>query len=124
MVQQTLVECSFLIPTRRDRNLSDGDLHATDAWEWLDDELYARFGGRTIAPGLYEGFYQDPDTKQRVPDQSRKYIVAVAPFVVDDLRVLLRAACGVFQQKCIYLSVAGQVEFVEAKPDEQNEGVH
>jgi len=124
MVQEALVECSFLIPIRRDRNLSDGELHATDAWAWLDDELYVRFGGRTIAPGLYEGFYPDPDTKQRVDDQSRKFIVAVAHAGVDELRGLLRLACGVFQQKCIYLAVAGQVEFVEAKPDEPNEGGH
>jgi hypothetical protein len=123
MVQEALVECSFLIPMRRDSNLSDGEVHSTDAWEWLDDELYARFGGRTVAPGLYEGFYQDPDTKQRVSDQSRKYIVAVPQPGVDGLRALLRAACATFQQKCIYLAVAGQVEFVEAKPDEPNQGV-
>jgi hypothetical protein len=24
----------------------------------------------------------------------------------------LRDACGIFEQKCVYLSVAGQVEFV------------
>ncbi len=124
MAKEALVECSFLIPTRRDQNLSDGDLHGADAWEWLDDELYARFGGRTIAPGLYEGFYQDPDTKQRVGDQSRKYVVAVHQSGVDGLRALLGEACGVFQQKCIYLAVAGQVEFVEGKPDEPSEGVH
>jgi hypothetical protein len=122
-VPQVLVECSFLIPTRRDAYLSDGELHSTESWQWLDDELYARFDGRTVAPGLYEGFYRDPDTKQRVPDQSRRYIVAIHQSGVNDLRVLLAVACGVFQQKCIYLSVAGQVEFIEAKPDEPNPGV-
>ncbi len=111
-----------MIPTHRDANLSDGELHSTEAWQWLDDELYARFDGRTIAPGLYEGFYRDPDTKGRVPDQSRRYIVAVRQSGVGDLRAVLALACGVFQQKCIYLSIAGQVEFIEAKPDESNPG--
>ena len=52
MVQEALVECSFLIPIRRDANLADGQVHTTEAWESLDDELYAQFHGRTIAPGL------------------------------------------------------------------------
>jgi hypothetical protein len=42
---------------------------------------------------------------------------------MDDLRALLKAACATFHQKCIYLAVAGRVEFVEAKSDEPNEGV-
>lgn len=112
MVHGPVLECAFLIPIRRDVNLSDGDLHATDAWEWLDDELFERFDGRTIAPGLYEGFYRDPDTEERIPDESRKYIVAVSQSEIDKLRELLTAAKVVFQQKCLYLSVAGEVEFV------------
>ena len=54
-----LVECSFLIPLRRDANLSDGALHPAEAWEWLDNELYCRFSGGTMAPGEYYGSYQD-----------------------------------------------------------------
>jgi len=115
------VECSFFIPIRRDANLSDGDLHSAEVWEWLDDELYAHFEGRTIAPGLYEGFYQDPGTKQRVSDQSRQYIVAVKTSALDQLRSLLAQACVRFHQKCIYLSVADQVEFIEADDHEPNE---
>jgi hypothetical protein len=38
---------------------------------------------------------------------------------VRKLRSLLRKACGVFQQKCIYLSVAGYVEFVEGRRREK-----
>ncbi len=56
----TTVECSFLIPVRRDSALSDGRPHPRKAWEWLDNELYVRFGGMTLAPGKYQGFYQDP----------------------------------------------------------------
>ena len=114
MVRTRFSECTFFIPIRRDANLSDGELHSVEMWEWLDDELFERFGGRTIAPGLYEGFYRDPDTKERVPDQSRKYFVAVSGTRIRSLRDLLRDACTRFRQKCIYLSVAGEVEFIEA----------
>jgi hypothetical protein len=112
MVREPVLECTFFIPICRDANLSDGEPHSTEAWEWLDDELFVQFGGRTIAPGLYDGFYRDPDTQERVPDQSRKYIVAVPKSQMDDLRNLLMQSRTVFQQKCIYLSVGGRVEFI------------
>ena len=114
MVRDPLLECSFLIPVRRDANLSDGQLHDPGVWNWLSDELHERFGAQTAAPGLYVGFYEDPDTHERVADESFKFIVAVAEARVGELRQLLSAACMLFQQKCIYLSVAGHVEFVEA----------
>jgi hypothetical protein len=44
---------------------------------------------------------------------SRRYIVALRREAVGELRALLREACRVFEQKSIYLSVAGYVEFVE-----------
>lgn len=110
----SLLECSFFIPLRRDANLSDGALHPTEAWEWLDNELFVRYGGGTMAPGEYHGFYQDPDTGQRVNDASNRFIVAISKQDLAGLRSLLTAACVIFAQKCIYLSVAGKVEFVEA----------
>lgn len=112
MVDEPLWECTFFIPVRRDGNLSDGQPHSTEAWEWLDSAMFDRFGGRTIAPGLYDGFYEDPDTKQRVPDKSRRFIVAVRQADLDDLRLFLGDARLVFQQKCIYLSIGGRVEFI------------
>ena len=114
MVREQVLECAFLVPIFRDEDLSDGDLHPTSAWDWLTGELYEHFQGLTIAPGFYLGIYRDPDAQRRVDDQSRKYIVAVPEDQIDQLRVLLTQACRVFHQKCIYLSVAGKVEFVEA----------
>jgi hypothetical protein len=114
MARKRLLECSFFIPIRRDRALSDGEEHAAEAWLWLQDQLFP-FGGATRAIELYEGWYEDRDTGQRVTDLSRRYVVAVPAGKVKALWQVLRQACGVFQQKCIYLSVVGQVEFVEGK---------
>jgi hypothetical protein len=111
---QPVFECSFLIPVRRDTNLSDGKLHEPEAWQQLVDELYQRFGGGTRSRERYEGFYRDPDTGEQVSDESVKYIVAVPRARVRDVRSFLSEMCELFQQKCIYLSVAGRVEFIEA----------
>jgi hypothetical protein len=78
------------------------------------------FGGGTCDTDVKKGWYLDPDTGERVPDRSMRYTVAVPPGKVPRLRAVLREACGVFQQKCIYLSVAGHVEFVEG-PSHENE---
>ncbi len=59
-----------------------------------------------------------PDTGKRVTDRSRNYRVALTREDLGDLRALLREACAVFAQKCIYLSVAGHVEFVKGPSDE------
>jgi len=109
-----LLECSFLIPMRGDRSLSDGKPHSKKAWAWLDRELYF-FGGATRSTEPVEGWYVDPDTGKRVEDLSRKYTVAVARSELFQLRSVLREACVIFQQKCIYLSIAGRVEFVHRK---------
>lgn len=113
MAQEALVECSFFIPIRRDAVLSDGHSHSAETASWLDNELYLQFEGRTIAPGFYEGCYKDPDTDEQVTDQSRKYTVAMLRSQVDALRSLLSVACILFQQKCIYLNVAGEGEFIK-----------
>ena len=112
MTSAGIVECSFFIPLRRDANVSDGEAHPPEAWDWLDNELWHRFKGGSMAPGQYHGFYEDPDTGSRVDDESFRFIVAVPKQEVEGLRMLLSAACVIFAQKCIYLSVAGKVEFV------------
>jgi hypothetical protein len=117
VARKRLLECSFLIPLQRDANLSDGKLHTRKAWNWLEEQLLV-FGGGTMATQQYKGWYQDPDTHQPVTDLSREYFVALAREEVGRLRSLLKEACRVFWQKCIYLSVAGHVEFVERARDE------
>jgi hypothetical protein len=112
-----LLECSFLIPVRRDKVLSDGQLHRRTAWKWLENQLML-FDGATTALQLYEGWYPDPDTGKRVRDRSRKFWVALPADGLAQLRSLLREACRVFQQKSIYLSVAGHVEFLRGPDNE------
>ena len=107
-----LIECSFLIPLYGDDDLSAGELHATDAWEWLTDELFSRFGGVTVAPGEWIGSYTDPETGQRVEDKSRKFVIALPQNELPQLRELLGEAAVRFHQKCVYLSMAGEVEFI------------
>ena len=112
-----LLECSFLIPVRRDKNLSDGRPHKRKARTWLDIAL-GDFQGGARAKDPLHGFYLDPDTGKRVWDWSKKYFVALPRRELDSLRSLLRLACVVFQQKSIYLSIAGNVEFVRRPTDE------
>jgi hypothetical protein len=114
VARKPLVECGFYIPIHRDRLLSDGEQHLPEVWEWLEDRLFD-FGGATRGTELHVGFYVDRDTRQRVHDSSCHYVVALPRGRVRKLRALLREACREFQQKCIYLSVAGYVEFVEGR---------
>ena len=120
MVKDQVVECSFFIPIHPDRALSDRDEHSAEIWQWLQDELYRRFRGGTSAPGVYKGFYEDPNTGERVGDESHRFIVALRTSQVNQLRSLLSMACTLFAQKCVYLSIAGKVEFIRASGDEEN----
>jgi hypothetical protein len=74
--------------------------------------LQDTFGAGTIATGKCTGFYSDPDTGKRIDDRSYKYIVALREDWIDQLRDILREVCERFSQKCVHLSVAGEVEFV------------
>jgi hypothetical protein len=110
-VGRPLVECSFLIPLRGDKSLCDGGPHDLEAWEWFHNEYYVRFGGGTAAPGVYRGVWKNPQTGERIEDESYRFMIALPREQLDDLRGFLRELCQWFHQQCIYLSVAGYVEF-------------
>jgi hypothetical protein len=114
MVHDPLLECKFFIPVLRDANLSDGQYHEDRFWEWLVFVLFEKFGGFSTPAGTVHGYYRDPHTGDQVGDESHEFVLAIPESRIDELRRLLSAACVVFQQKCIYLSVAGKVEFIEA----------
>ena len=111
-MSEYFLECAFLVPIRRDSRFSDGELHSTAAWDWLESELWVRYRGRTRPLELYDGVYADK-SGNAVQDLSRKYFIALREEQIDDLRELLREAKGVFYQECFYLSVRGHVEFVD-----------
>jgi hypothetical protein len=85
----------------------------------LERELHS-FAGVTMVNATYEGWYVDKDTGEREKDVSWKYFVALSRPEVKELRAMLKTACEVFAQKCIYLSVAGHVEFVSRESHESN----
>lgn len=64
------------------------------------------------------GEYVDEAAKKVVGDLSRRYIVAIPRSKLEGLRQLLRKAANTFDQKAMYLSVAGEVEFVTARPED------
>ena len=113
-------ECSFLIPLQRDAEIADGKAHARSAWKWLHRELGLAFEAMTIAPGEYTGVWPSPLSKKNVSDKSKKYTIAIPRQRVQELRAILQKACVVFAQQSLYLSVAGNVEFIQA-PDNQEE---
>jgi hypothetical protein len=106
--QERWVECAFLVPVVRD---SDRAPHPPEAWKKLEDALYRTFHGYTGPMGPVHGAYDD--NGRRVDDESRQYVVAIPEAQVNELRALLRRAARMFDQKSIYLSVGGAVEFID-----------
>jgi hypothetical protein len=39
MARAKPIECQFLIPITRDPATSDGQVHESTAWDWLESEL-------------------------------------------------------------------------------------
>jgi hypothetical protein len=116
MSPDTLVECAFLLPIRRDAQISDGKFHDSDVWDWLYKELTSRFSVLVRAPGLYESVWKNPETGKVVREKSNKIYVAAK---LDDLsmfREFLVEVCKKLHLKTLYLSVAGYVEYVDATP--------
>jgi hypothetical protein len=115
MATQKLLECQFLIPLFRDSEISEGEPHEPKAWRWLEVELVQRFDGWCKTSETHEGAWKSTLSGKVSHDISRRYFVAVPKNNVKELRAILQLACVEFAQQCIYLSVAGNVEFVEAQ---------
>ena len=105
--------CVFLIPLVRD---SDRRQHVPVLWRRLLKGLMTSFGGFT-GPETVSGTWTPPGGGEPVTDLSRKYTVAVEEHRVDELRSLLRRAGNSFDQRVIYLEVAGFAEELEVRPE-------
>jgi len=121
-MNERLVECSFLLPIVRD---SDRAPHPPIVWRLLQDAIRAAFPQGHSGPELLykdvvtvPGEYVEDATKKVVRDESRRYTVAIPRSKVEGLRRLLRRTTNTFDQKAIYLSVAGEVEFVTPRPED------
>lgn len=64
------------------------------------------------------GAWSPGEGQAPVVDQSRKYTVAIPADQVDNLRDLLRRAGNSFDQRVIYLEVAGYAELLEVRPED------
>jgi hypothetical protein len=121
-MEERRVECSFLIPIVRD---SDRSPHPPIVWRLLQDAIRALFPQGHSGPELMykdvetvPGKYVEDATKRIVRDESRRYTVAISRSNLGKLRKLLKRAANTFDQRAIYLSVAGEVEFVTPKPED------
>lgn len=108
-----LVEARFLVPLREDLSIGNG-LHPYTRWETLHRDLFVKFGGWTLCPGVYHGTYQDPDTGKSVNDESRQYILAIERDQIPALREYLEVRVSVdFKQKSIYFNNGSTVELIK-----------
>jgi len=121
-MEERLVECSFLVPLVRD---SDRVVHSPIAWSLFQDAMREAFPkGHSGPEMMYKdvetvpGEYVDEAAKKVVGDVSRRYVVAIPRTKLEDLRQLLRKAANTVDQKAIYLSVAGEVEFVTPRSED------
>lgn len=115
-------ECVFLIPVVRD---SDRRPHPPILWRLLQDTLIRTFGAVTGPEavvyqkiGTVPGAWSPAEGNPPVEDLSRKYAVAIQADRVDELRALLRRAGNSFDQRSVYLSVAGIAELIEIRPED------
>jgi hypothetical protein len=110
------VQCEFFVPIARN---SDKQPHQPIAWTVLGNEIRRVFpaghsGPETFYRGdaLVPGEYEDNPGEPPIKDTSRRYLLAIPANKVDELRQLLRKAANTFDQKAMYLSIKGDVEFI------------
>lgn len=69
-------------------------------------------------PDPVSGAWSPGEGEEPVEDLSRKYTLAIAAYQVDELRTLLRKAGNSFDQRVMYLEVAGYAELLEVRPED------
>lgn len=115
--------CTFLVPVVRD---SDREPHPPLLWRSLQNVLVERFGALTGPeavlyyryPRPVAGTWSPDGDLDLVEDFSRRYTVAVTADQLDELRAVLRRAGNSFDQRVIYLEVAGYAELLEVRAED------
>jgi hypothetical protein len=103
---------------------SDRKPHPPILWRLLQDALVRLFEGlggpETVVyyrtPDPVSGSWSPGQGEEPVEDLSRKYTVALPAERVDELRALLCRAGNSFDQRVMYLEVAGYAELLEVRP--------
>jgi hypothetical protein len=112
----------FLVPLVRD---SDRRPHPPILWRLLQDALIERFDAMT-GPEMVlyyrnakplAGTWSPRQGAEPVEDLSRKYTVAITAKQVGELRDLLRRVGNSFDQRVMYLEVAGYAELLAVLPE-------
>jgi hypothetical protein len=115
MSKSKLKETRFLIPLRRDGEISDGKHHEVACWQLLDDELAGRFGGRTKSTEQLQGIWKNPKTGALTSDESVQFIVAVPEESLDELRGVLSFACVLFAHSASISVLPGPLSLLSQK---------
>lgn len=109
-------ECVFLIPLVRD---SDRRPHQPIVWDLLRNALRREFEAFHFDVATVPGeWISSDDPGNVVEDQCRKFTVAIPQDRVDELRRVLRRAGNSFDQREVYLAVAGYAELLKVKPED------
>lgn len=105
-----LVIYNIVIPCTDD---ATGLVHPIEKFDGWVIETAERFGGISVLGAWLRGLWYDGRTGGgAVEDLSNWYKVGIAPEREGELRDHVRAAAGLFGQRCIYLERAGEAEFV------------
>ena len=107
------IQTSFLTPCNEDSTIGNGKPHPPGRLDWLKSELCENFGGWTKAPGIYNGSWVNPATKEIVDDESHQWLIAIPKSHLNKMRVFIGEVALRFRQQCIFFSYEGRVEFIE-----------
>jgi hypothetical protein len=114
------VVVTFLIPVREDPVIGSGELHPPFRWKAPQDAVQQSFGGWTAPSAEVHGVWIDPQTNVPVHDTSRVFEVDVDENRLDEIRSLLRRACGTFVQQSIRVVILGKAEYIGRGPDDES----
>ena len=115
--------CVFLVPVVRDGNRKP---HQPILWRMLQDALVQTFGSVTGPETVIgyrsrvavRGVWSPDGGEDLVEDLSRRYTIAIPAERVPALKELLRRAGNSFDQRVMYLEVAGYAELLEVRPED------
>ena len=113
-----ILEIRFQIPLRGNPKLGSGMEHGSFRWQLLKNALIATFGVGATWPPNVSGIWQDPETGEIEEEESSVFLIDVEEGRLEEIRRILRRACRTFEQKAIRMVVRGEVEYLEARPND------